>query len=138
MNTFEIQVYKSGTWHVDSYYDDRDMALSAAERLTDSDKDAGVRVLEDDYDETSSVSSCRVVFSQSLKSNNSHDRRKEAKRASKSRSNASKMTDARSTRGPAPHKGSNTSFYLGLVVGFVVLIAGVAATIGLQEIARYL
>jgi len=48
------------------------------------------------------------------------------------------MNGDRSTRGQVPYTGSNFSFYLGLVVGFVVLIAGIAATIGLQEFSIYL
>ena len=137
MNTFEIQNYKSGTWHVDSYCDDRDVAMLEAERLTESDRHTGVRVLEEDYDEASSKSSCRVVFSQTLKSNKNHDGRTETKRAPKVRNYTAKMNGDRSTRGQVPYTGSNFSFYLGLVVGFVVLIAGIVATIGLQEFSKY-
>ena len=141
MSTFELQVYKSGTWNVDSYFDDREIAMSEAERLNGSGRYAGIRVMQEDFDEASNRSSCRVVFSKMRQSEANQDWREQAKRAPMSRTGAHKDDTTRSTRRgrqTGARKISNARLYLGLVVGFIVLIAGVAAMIGLQEIAKYM
>ena len=138
MSTFEIQVYKSGVWNVDSYFDDRDIAMSEAERLDVSGRHAGVRLLQEDFDETSNRSKCRVVFSKMRQSEESQDWRVQAKRASMVRTSAAKGGTARPRRNRTSRSKSNASIYIGLIVAFMVLIAGAAAMIGLQEIAKYL
>lgn len=138
MSTFEIQVYKSGIWNADSYFDDRDIALSEAERLNGSGKHAGVRLLQDDYDEQSNTSNCRVVFTKMRQSDGNQDWRVDSKRTSMTRNSAKKEAPARQSRSRAKPKKSNASIYIGLAVAFIVLIAGAAAMIGLQEIAKYL
>ena len=139
MSTFEIQVYKSGDWNVDSYFDDREIALSEAERLNESGRHAGVRILQEDYDEASNRSKCRVVFSKTRLSDPSHEWRVQANRAAMTRKGGStKGGNARPGRRRISAKGSGANFYIGIVVAFMVLIAGAAAMIGLQEIAKYL
>lgn len=139
MSTFEIQVYKSGIWSTDSCFDDRDIAMSEAERLDVTARHAGVRILQADYDEASNKSTCRVVFSKSRQSDASQDWRGEAKPASMALTSAAN-TDRASLPGLrrfSPKRG-NASIYIGLAVAFIVFIAGAAAMIGFQEIAKYL
>ena len=139
MSTFEIQVYKSGGWNVDSYFDDREIAMSEAERLNESGRHAGVRILQEDYDEASNSSKCRVVFSKTRLSDASQEWRVQAKRTSMAKNGASaEGGNAPPSRRRSLPKNSSTSLYIGLVVAFMVLIAGAAAMIGLQEIAKYL
>lgn len=141
MSTFEIQVYKGGIWSVDSYFDDREIAMSEAERLNESGRHAGVRILQEDYDEASNESKCRVVFSKTLNQHSDQDWRVQAKRTSMTRTSAGTTgngSGARPARRRSAARRSNTGFYVGLVVAFIVLIAGIAAMIGLQEIAKYL
>lgn len=141
MSTFELQVYRSGTWNVDSYFDDREIAMSEAERLNGSGRYAGIRVMQEDFDESSNRSNCRVVFSKMRQTEANQDWRVQAKRTSMSRTGAPKGDNTRATkhaRQPLARKTSNARLYVGLVIGFIVLIAGIAAMIGLQEIAKYL
>jgi hypothetical protein len=140
VSTFEIHVYKSGNWNVDSYFDDRDLAMSEAERLEGSGRYAGVRILQEDYDATSNKSNCRVVFSKIRQSGENQKWREQAKRDSTVRTDARKSDNARPgpSRKQPESKGSTTSLYIGIIVALVVLIAGAAAMIGLQEIVKYL
>ena len=141
MSTFEIQVYKGGIWNVDSYFDDREIAMSEAERLNLSGRHAGVRVLQEDYDETTNEAKCRIVFSKTLNQHNDQEWRVQAKRNAMAQTVVPKQggpSAARATRRRSPAKKSNAGFYVGLVIAFMVLIAGIAAMIGLQEIAKYL
>ena len=62
MSTFEIQVYKSGNWNVDSYFDDRDVALSEAGRLDESVRHSDVCVVEENYDESSDQTTTKSIF----------------------------------------------------------------------------
>ena len=75
MSTFEIQVYKSGNWNVDSYFDDREIALSEAERINGSGRHAGVRILQEDYNEASNETKSRVVFSKTVESDENQEAR---------------------------------------------------------------
>ena len=141
MSTFEIQLYKSGIWNADSYFDDRELAMSEAEKLSGSAKHAGVRVLQEDFDEKSNKSDCRVVFSKLRQADGNQDWRVEAKRTSMAKAGAAggrKGGKASKDGSRSSPKKSNASLYIGFVVAFIVLIAGAAAMIGLQEIAKYL
>ena len=139
MSTFEIHVYKSGVWNVDSYFDDREIAVSEAERLNTSGRYAGVRILQEDYDDVSNKSTCRVVFSKMRQTDDNQSWRVGAKRASMARAGPDRSAAAaRPRRSRSSPKSSNKSLYIGLVVAFLVLIAGAAAMIGLQEIAKHL
>jgi hypothetical protein len=51
VSTFEVQIYKRGIWHVESFFDDRALVLSEAERLYETGRHAGVRVLQENYDD---------------------------------------------------------------------------------------
>lgn len=137
MNTFELQIYKSGIWAVDSYFDDRELAMSEAEKLEKSAKHAGVRILQEDYDEGANVSNCRVIFSKMRQSDENQDWRVTARRTSMTRAGVNGGDLPIRRQRPSPKK-SNTSLYIGLAVAFIVLIAGAAAMIGLQEIAKFL
>jgi len=63
MLSFELQVYKSGKWEFDSYFNDSEIALFEAERLHESDRYDGIRVLKEEYREDSETSSFSVIFS---------------------------------------------------------------------------
>ena len=112
--------------------------MSEADRLNESGRHTGVRVLEEDYDVTTGKSSCRVVFSRTSKSKGNLDTREEAERAPIVRVSTTNHEGTLSMQGPLPLKESNASFYLGLIVGFAVFMAGAVAMTELPEFAKYL
>lgn len=142
MSNFEIQVYKSGNWNVDSYFDDRDTAMSEAERLNGSGKHPGVRILQEDYDEKTNTSNYRVIFSKLQQSELGRERPGQTKRTPATRNSTAskdvKGAKERPTRKRSTAKQSGIGLYKGLTIAVVILLAGVAAMIGLQEIAKYL
>ena len=141
MSTFELQIFKSGNWSVDSYFDDRDLAMSEAEKIDGSGRHAGVRILQEDYDEPTNKSNCRVIFSKMRQTAENQEWRVQAQRAARRRT-AGEQGDhdgeLRIRRRRPASKKSNTSLYIALAVAFVLLIAGAAAMIGLQEFAKFL
>ncbi len=61
MDTYELQVYQNGGWQFDSYYDDRDLVLSEAERIDAAGRYLGVRVREERFNEERESSSYKTI-----------------------------------------------------------------------------
>ena len=141
MSSFELQTYKAGKWEIDSYYDDRDLALSEAERVDASGRHSGVRVVEEDYDETTNRSSYHVVFTKMKRiAGNGDEWRTKAQRAAR-RTNvagAGAPGEPRARSRPRSAPKRTTNLYIVIVLAVVLLFGGIAAMIGLQEVARLL
>ncbi|MBT4769284.1 MAG: hypothetical protein HOO00_01980 [Rhodospirillaceae bacterium] len=59
---FEIEVYKAGSWKVDSIFDDRALVLFEAKRLESYSRQNNIRVIEETYDDATNQTSARVIF----------------------------------------------------------------------------
>lgn len=141
MSSFELQTYKAGKWEIDSYYDDRDLALSEAERVDATGRHSGVRVVEENYDETTNRSSYHVIFTKMKRiAGSGDDWRAKAQRVSR-RTGAAGGGLAADTRPKARARSApkrKTNLYLVVVLALVLLFGGIAAMIGLQEVAKLL
>lgn len=62
MKSFEIQIYRSGTWKTDSIYDDRALAEMEARRMDDSPRYGNLRIIEEVWDENTETTTYRTVF----------------------------------------------------------------------------
>ena len=141
MSAFELQIYKAGKWEIDSYYDDRDLALSEAERLNVTGRHGGVRVVEENYDEATNRSSYHVVFTKLKRIDNGKDDwRAKAQRTSRRASSAGAMPpgEARLRSRPQAAPKRRTNVYVVVIIALVLLFGGIAAMIGLQEVAKHL
>jgi hypothetical protein len=76
MRSYEIQLLKGGIWEVDSYFDDRDSAMSDADQLAADLRVQGVRVLEEKYDKESNIATCDVIYTRKRNESAPGDRRK--------------------------------------------------------------
>ena len=140
MQAFELQTYKNGKWDVDSYFDDRQLALSEAQRLEGSARHMGVRVVQEEYDEQSNKADCHVIFSRMKNIGEQDEWRGQAMRASREPQGSTPRREGANQvrqRRPKPKK-SKGNLYVTIAIGLVLLLAGVAAMIGLQEIASLL
>lgn len=138
MSTFELQTFHAGKWDVDSYFDDRELAMSEAERLDVSGRHSGVRVLQEDFDDDSTRSRVRVIFSKMKDSGGGdEDWRVKVQRNSQRTSGmrGGGGGEIRARRRPNQPK-SRSNLYLVISIGIVILLIGVAAMIGLQEFAK--
>ena len=138
MSTFELQTFQTGKWAVDSYFDDRDLAMSEAEKLEVSGRHSGVRVLQEDFEGDDSKSRVRVIFSKMKgSSTNDDDWRVKVQRKSQKASGGRGDSEGgmRSKRRPNQPK-SKSNLYLVISIGIIILLAGVAAMVGLQEFAK--
>ena len=60
--SFEVDTYQNERWVLECVVDDKNMALSTAKRLYDSQRYSAVRVVQETYDENSNSSRERVIF----------------------------------------------------------------------------
>ncbi len=62
MRAFEIHTFRGGKWKIDSVFDDRDLAVFEAERMETSRRFAGIRVVEENFDESTQKITTRTIF----------------------------------------------------------------------------
>ncbi len=62
MKSFEIQLFRDGTWKTDSIYDDRGLAELEARRMETSPRYKKLRIIEEVYDEKSETTKIRTIY----------------------------------------------------------------------------
>src|SRR5262249_32291102 len=62
MRAYEIHTFAGGKWKIDSVFDDRDLAVFEATRMDESGRHAGVRVIEEEFDEATQKTRIRTIF----------------------------------------------------------------------------
>lgn len=134
MKAYEIQTFQEGKWKIDSVFDDRDLALFEARRVDEGNRYAGVRVIEEIYDEASDLTTTRTIFRGSRADRN--ERARKAAAASRSAARAPRATAKDPTRRTRPAaKPTATSFLIPILILSVLVVAGLAALFGLQQLA---
>ncbi len=59
---YEIQAFIDGKWKIDSIFDDQELAVLQAKHLVAANRFAGVRVVQEAFDEAEQKTKSRVVF----------------------------------------------------------------------------
>ena len=62
MKTYEIHTYQSGRWKIDSVFDDKELALFEANRMDESSRYSGVRVVEEAFSDRNRNIRSRTIF----------------------------------------------------------------------------
>jgi len=136
MRAFEIHTYQNGRWKIDAVFDDRSLALFEAKRMDEGNRFAGVRVVEESFDEDSQETQTRTIF------RGGHAENQIAK--DYNRAKTQRAAPARGT-GREPRKGAGRpgrtagkkSGFAGPLILLVVLVAvGLAGLFGLQHLFR--
>ena len=136
MRAFEIHTYHDGKWKIDSVFDDRELALFEARRVDEGSRYSGVRVIEENYDESSNLTTTRTIFR-----GGNVDRQEKVRKASKAvkaRARARRGMGSRDMgKKRRPKKNRKTSnFVIPVLILSVLAIAGLAALFGLQELSQ--
>ena len=138
MKAFEIQTFAAGKWRIDSVFDDRELAMFEARRIDQSTRYAGVRVVEETFDESSQLSTTRTIFRGGSADRNARaEPAKEQASGAKPRRN-SRNRNARDRAGAKrkqPAKEKKKSMALPLLILGVIVAVGVGALFGLQELS---
>jgi hypothetical protein len=131
MRAFEIHTYHNGTWKIDSTFDDRDLALSEARRVDDGNRHAGVRVIEENHDESSNRTTTRTIFR-----GDTVDRRDKAPMGSQfARALGAGYRESGETGRDGKDRNLSSLLIPALILGGLV-IAGLAALFGLHELSQ--
>ena len=62
MKAFEIHIFREGKWKIDSIFDDFELAVFDARRMSESNRYSGVRVIEEIFDDNTGETRSRTVF----------------------------------------------------------------------------
>ncbi len=63
--TYEIQVYRSGQWTIQAFFDDKELALLEARRMSDAKRYPALRVVEEVWDGKANEFKSRIIFRES-------------------------------------------------------------------------
>lgn len=139
MQAYEIQIYQNGRWEFDSYFNDRDLVLSEAERMGGSGRYSGVRVLEENYNDETNKTDCRVIFSRLAKNlgPNANWRDRVQKTPAAGGADAGVEPGGRRYVGPrsvaGPRKRGNAFLLVAVAIGLV--LAGIGVIIAIRNLA---
>lgn len=130
MRSFELQTYKDGRWKMNSVFDDRKYAIDEATRLDQTTRYAGVRVIEENYNEETNESTSRTLFRGGVaKSDNAH-KPKSAPKHAPQRGGTGRETQTKSVRKPREKK---SNILVPVLILMIIILAGLAALFGLQQ-----
>jgi len=129
VKSFEIQLFREGTWKTDSIYDDRGLAEMEARRMETSPRYKNLRIIEEAYDEKSETTKLRTIY------RDKNFMEKLAKRTEKVRQEETNQTivtkrerEYETRRQKKKKSGSNfTRIAINLTLIAVVGIAGIVA-----------
>lgn len=62
MVAYEIHTFRDGAWKIDSVFDDKDLAVLEAQRIERARRYAGVRVVEETFDEVTDRAVTRTIY----------------------------------------------------------------------------
>lgn len=135
MKAYEIQTFQDGKWKIDSVFDDRELALFEARRVDEGNRYAGVRVVEEVYDEASDLTTTRTIFRGSRADRNERARKAAAARNAPDFGSARRAAKGGGRRRRPPPKSSTASIVLPVLILSVLVLAGLAALFGLRQLS---
>jgi len=136
MVSFEIHTFRDGAWKIDSVFDDKELALSEAQRMEMKNRYGAIRVIEETFNEsTNSVSSRTIFRSTKVDAENREATAKhvanarEFKGVRKGSAQKERMIQARKKKIEEARHGT----YAGLIFKLgIILIAGISLMMGLR------
>lgn len=138
MRAFEIHTFHNGKWKIDSVFDDRDLALFEAGRMESSSRHAGVRVIEENYDEDTQECSTRTIYRGAKHGQSTPASKNKARQGSRSGDPAKGRGSEpdRKKRAETDKEKKKRSIGFSIMVLTLALFGGVAAIIGLRLLAK--
>ena len=138
MRAFEIHTFHNGKWKIDSVFDDRDLALFEAGRMESSSRHAGVRVIEENFDEESQECTTRTIYRGTKDVQSRSASKNKARQGSRSAAPAKKLgrEPDRKKRAKKSKNKNKKGIGYSIMVLALALFGGVAAIIGLRLLAN--
>ena len=137
MKAFEIHTFRGGKWKIDSVFDDKELALFEARRMDDSSRYSGVRVIEENFNESSQETVTRTLFKGGRAQKQASPREQDANNGAKTPARR-RGANGRKGKGKRPvREQKKTGIAMPLVILSVIVIVGFAAMFGLQQVAIF-
>ena len=137
MKAFEIHTFRDGQWKVDSVFDDRDLAVHEARKVDEGGRYAGVRVIEENYDEVSDLTTTRTIFrgrKESAKSKAPRPTPRKASRAAGRAAGGSGVERQHNGTARARAQKKQTGVVGPLLYLFMLVVAGLLVLFGLNYV----
>ncbi len=131
MRSYEIQTFKDGKWRLDSIFDDRELAIFEAKKIDEGTRYAGVKVVEENWDEASNQTTVRTLFRGGAAKKDMPAKRRAAAKRMESGHRIRKGKEP-SRKGKAKAQAKKSSFIVPILVLMVIILAAIGALIGLQ------
>lgn len=134
MRAYEIHTIRDGIWRVDSVFDDRELAIFEAKRVEEGSRYAGVKVVEEIYDEVSNLTTTRTLF----RGGAAKARKRlpdEAKPKAKGGGPRGGGGREPMRKGRGRHKKQQSNSLVLVLITLVILFAGVAGLLGLNYLS---
>ena len=130
MRAFEIQTFKDGEWKVDSIFDDRELALYEAKKISGSTRYAGVKVIQEDWDEATNQTTTRTLFRGGAAKN---DMPAKPKKVARRRGHRISKGNGSSRQGM--HRTKKSGFVAPILVLVLIVLVAIGALVGLQHLS---
>ena len=140
MRAFEIHTFHNGKWKIDSVFDDRDLALFEASRMDSSSRYAGVRVIEENFDEDSRECKTRTIYRGARNGPTTPAPKNNAGQGARPGAAAKSTGKEQNRRKRAKNIKQKKKKGIGfsIMVLTLALFGAAAAIVGLRMLARYL
>lgn len=136
MKAFEIHTFQSGKWKIDSVFDDRDLALFEAQRMDESGRYTGIRVIEEIYVESTQETKTRTIFRGSKVEQANAEQLQKAKqtRANAAKAKKKPQGDVAQRKAAAKRRKvkKKSNLVRLIVITLIIAIAAGGAMFGLQ------
>lgn len=60
--SYEIHTYTNGAWKIQAFFDDKELALLDARRMSESRRYVGIRVIEETWNPSTDQAQSRIIF----------------------------------------------------------------------------
>ena len=133
MKAYEIHTFKDGVWKIDSVFDDRELALHEANKIDEGSRYSAVRVIEENYDEVSDLTTTRTIF------RGNRAARKKAEAAAQAPEKRPVSRGPRATGGqahkrrPPPEPKKKGGFLVPVLILLIIVFAGIAGILLIRQ-----
>lgn len=135
MRAYEIHTFRDGQWKVDSVFDDRELAIHEARKVDANGRYAGVRVIEENYDETSDLTTTRTIFRGKKEAAKAKQRLEiTRKNGHKGHRNGGER-EHNGKRRASPQKSNSSSPLVLVLILLLILMTGVTVLFGLHYVS---
>ena len=133
---YEIHTFAGGKWKVDSVFDDRDLALFEASRIEGSGRHTGVRVVEEEFDESTQRTRVRTIYRGSKVEQNNAAALEKAREArmlvNQQKAQFAEQKQRRQMEAARKAQRRKTDPFRLVILFAIIMLFGVGAVIGLR------